>query len=71
MSKPGVEALKRVLTELGPVSPAGLDAVAGLTREVQLAKGDYFARAGEHPRALGFVLEGVLRAFLRSEDGRE
>ena len=71
MSKAGVEALERVLTQLSPVSPASLEAVAALTREVQLAKGDYFARAGEHPRALGFVLEGVLRAFLRSEDGRE
>jgi CRP-like cAMP-binding protein len=67
----GRQALQAVLRAAGPVSGVAVDDVLALARERVFAKNDSFATAGETPSELGFVVDGVFRAFLRNEDGRE
>jgi CRP-like cAMP-binding protein len=37
----------------------------------RLVKDDYFVKAGENANHIGFVLNGLLKKFYRTEDGRE
>jgi CRP-like cAMP-binding protein len=65
-----IAALKR--TELfGDLDQRGLDALASRAVERRLAKGELLFIAGGEASGLYVVVEGALRAFRESPDGRE
>jgi CRP-like cAMP-binding protein len=63
--------LKRYLHFLAPLSEESWEKLQSLFIEKELKKGDYFIKAGEFARDLGFLYEGVLRAFYRNTEGAE
>ena len=48
-----------------------LHAFTSLFREERLTKNDHFAQAGEYADQLGFLAEGVMRAYFRNKSGHE
>ncbi len=42
-----------------------------LFSEKKILKGDYFVEENSYPDQVGFILDGVLRAFYRTPDGNE
>lgn len=65
-----ISALKR--TELfGELEEADLNALASRAIEHRLARGQVLFVAGEEARGLYVIVEGALRAFRESVDGRE
>ena len=65
------EALARTLEHFGPLSEACLEALMERAIPRRLDKGAYFARAGQSSRSLGFILDGVFRAFPTTDNGTE
>lgn len=65
------QALQQFLNGLSPLSPATWEKVRLLFRERTLEKGEYFIREGQHAREIGFLAEGVIRAFYRNAQGQE
>ena len=62
---------KKYLTKLVPFSEIELEKFVSLFSKKQLKKNEYFAVEGEYSAQLGFVLEGVVRAFYRNNEGNE
>ncbi|WP_341836706.1 Crp/Fnr family transcriptional regulator [Chitinophaga pollutisoli] len=65
------QLLRHFLDNLTPLSPATWDNVRPLFRARTLEKGDYFIWEGQHAREIGFLVEGVIRAFYRNVQGQE
>lgn len=63
--------LTQLLQSISTIPESELAKVQEIFRPVQLAKGDFFARAGERPQTLGFVTSGLLRLYYIDPDGDE
>lgn len=65
------EALHHFLNRLTPISPATWEKVFPIFTEVQLEKGTHFIREGQLAREIGFLEEGIMRAYYRNTGGQE
>lgn len=63
--------LEAYFSSLAPLAPGTFQFVAALFREAPLKKYDYFALEGRVEKRIGFLTEGVVRAFYRTSDGAE
>jgi CRP-like cAMP-binding protein len=63
--------LKRLIDFLSPISQESWKKVKSLFVEKALKKGEYFIKAGEYAKEMGFVYEGIIRAFYRNNEGDE
>jgi CRP-like cAMP-binding protein len=59
------------ISQLWPLPDADWEALRELFSEIQLSRGDYFAREGSIENSIGFLRQGVIRAFYRSSEGTE
>lgn len=65
------DKLHRFLDNLTPIAPATWDRVQPLFMEGRLGKGEHFIREGQLAREIGFLAEGVMRAYYRNAAGQE
>lgn len=63
--------LHQLLQTLTPIPDVELRKAENIFQPVQLAKGDFFVRAGDVPQTLGFVLVGLLRLYYIDDNGNE
>lgn len=63
--------LKIYLETLVSFTESEMEVFISLFSKIQLKKNDYFAKEGEFSSKLGFVSNGVLRAFIRNKTGNE
>jgi len=63
--------LKRLINFLSPISQESWEKVKSLFIEKALKKGEYFVKAGEYAKEMGFLYEGIIRAFYRNIEGVE
>lgn len=63
--------LKRQLTALHPISEASWANVSALFSKKTLNKGDYFITEGQKASQIAFLQKGIVRAFYRTENGKE
>lgn len=66
-----MESLQAYLQQLSPLSAKTWQALQPLFQARPLAKGEYFIKAGEVASQIGFLEEGLLRAFYQTENGAE
>lgn len=59
------------LLQFGSLNPQQLDLIASKAAPLALPKEAYFLEAGQVPRRVGFVLEGVLRICYYNKQGQE
>src|SRR5690606_12601694 len=63
--------LKIYLEKLILFTENEMEIFVSLFSEIRLKKYDYFAKEGEYSSNLGFISEGVMRAFYRNKSGNE
>jgi CRP-like cAMP-binding protein len=63
--------LRTYIRTLLPLPEADWEAFGSLFSEAQLNRGDYFAEEDRFENSIGFLRQGVIRAFYRSPDGTE
>jgi|SRR6478609_9709295 len=63
--------LKEFLHSISPLSTASWNAVRALFKAADLNAGDFFTQEGEFCKEFAFLNEGVVRAYCRSENGKE
>lgn len=63
--------LKIYLEKLILFTENEMEIFVSLFSEIRLKKYDYFAKEGEYSSNLGFISEGVMRAFFRNKSGNE
>lgn len=68
---PEFESLIRRLERIHQLPPGGRERILPLLRIRNLAKEEYFLRAGQRPATVGFMTEGWLRYFHTDAEGRE
>lgn len=66
-----MEILKQYLDTISPLENETWESVKQLFIETKLNKGDYFIEEGPIAKQIGFLFEGVVRAFYRSNEGNE
>ena len=59
------------LNSISPVSDRTWNRLKTLFTESTLAKGDYFIEEGQIAKKIGFLQEGIVRAFYRNHEGIE
>jgi len=63
--------LKKYINSLNPVSEIGWEALHPIFSEKTLLKGEFFIEENQVATQIGFLQEGVIRAFYRSREGVE
>jgi CRP-like cAMP-binding protein len=66
-----MEKFLSYISAIQPLEPTAIAVVREVFRPLDLKKGDFFAVEGEYSARLGFVLEGVLRAYYQSPSGQQ
>jgi CRP-like cAMP-binding protein len=61
--------LKKYIDSINPISEIGWDALYSIFSEKVLLKGDYFIEEGHIANQIGFLQEGIIRAFYRTGEG--
>lgn len=63
--------LRVFFNKLSPISPESWDKISTLFRTKSLEKGENFIDDGEIAKEIGFLEDGIIRAFYRSSEGVE
>ncbi len=66
-----LNALRKAIEAYCPISNETWERFSQICDLIQLKKGQLFIRAGQTPRAIGFVYSGLLRAFTTDLNGNE
>lgn len=66
-----MDSLKKYLDQFISFNEKEWTAFSSLFAEVSLPKGTFFAREGQCEKHIGFLLNGVVRAFYRNSEGHE
>lgn len=66
-----LDKLHRFLDNLTPLRPGTWEQVQRLFSESRLGKREHFIREGQLAREIGFLAEGVMRAYYRNASGQE
>lgn len=67
----GVAELIRVMAGYAPLAESTCEALAAICRPRALRRGEVWVALGSRPRTVGFLVEGLMRAYAMTEDGRE
>lgn len=54
-----------------PIPEPSLSLLLNLFKPHQFKKNDFYARAGEHAKKIGFVQDGIMRAYYQNDKGEE
>ncbi len=66
-----MESFKSYLLQFTEVPALSLRELLDLFKSVELKKGEHFAQSGQVAKKLGFVKNGVLRAYYQNNEGEE
>ncbi len=67
----GLSALRRSIERHAKPSESDWQAMESFLRPLVLSSGEYFARQGERPQRLGFIISGLVRVFYSTPAGVE
>jgi len=67
----GLSALRRSIERHAKPSESDWQAMESILRPLVLSSGGYFARQGERPQRLGFIISGLVRVFYSTPEGEE
>ena len=59
------------LNKINPVKEVTFEKLQKSFKPLQLNKNDFFVREGEYAQQIGFLKEGVVRAFYSNQEGKE
>jgi len=59
------------INTISPIKPETFDALQKCFRLQKLYKNDFFVKDGVHAQKIGFLKEGIVRAFFLNEEGKE
>jgi len=65
------EKLKVFLNQISPLSEEVLEILLGHFHPKRIKKKDFFVREGEYTNRIGFLADGIFRAFFVDEHGKE
>lgn len=65
------EALHHFLNCLTPITPVTWEKVHPLFTEARFEKGEHFIREGQVAREIGFLEQGIMRAYYRNTAGQD
>ena len=63
--------LQEYLNQISPISKATFEALEKCFRPIQLKKNEFFVREGEFAQQIGFLKNGIVRAFFLNQEGKE
>jgi CRP-like cAMP-binding protein len=63
--------LEKAIKKLSDIPDELIKQLSSICREQVIKKGEYFICAGEFPKQMGFILEGLFRLYYMDEDGNE
>lgn len=66
-----MEAFQKYILQISPVSAESLQVIAGLFRPIKLKKNEFFVKEGAFAKRIGFLKEGIVRAFFMNAEGKE
>ncbi len=65
------EIFQQYINQITPLGPQALDQLYACFHPVSFKKGDYFVKAGAYAQQVGFMYEGIVRAFFLNQEGKE
>lgn len=71
MNNNGLNGLFTFLNQLTPITATTKELVAGLFTHTTLHKGNYFIKEGQLAREIGFLHNGIVRAYYANNEGFE
>lgn len=66
-----MENFKAYIQQFGNIREETLVELKANFKQIQLSKKDFFSRDGEYARKVGFLEKGIIRAFIRTYEGKE
>lgn len=66
-----MKELKEYLNQISPIEADTFDELQKCFKPIELQKNDFFVREGEYARQIGFLHEGIVRAFFLNQEGKE
>lgn len=66
-----MEFFQKYINQVGSISPESLQAILGLFRPIKLKKNDFFVKEGAFAKQIGFLQEGIVRAYFMNREGKE
>lgn len=66
-----MEELIAYIAKISPIKGATIDALQRCFEPSELNKNEFFVREGEYARQIGFLKQGVVRAFFLNQEGKE
>lgn len=65
------ESLKQSMNSYFPLSDKTWSKIEGICKPVKFNAGECFVQAGQQPRRFGFLVSGLMRAFVTDTNGKE
>lgn len=59
------------ILQFGSLSQQQIDFISKKAKEVKLPKDDYFLEAGKVLKKVGFIIDGIVRVYYYSDEGKE
>lgn len=66
-----MEAFKKYINAISPIAEGTFEELQECFEPIELKKNDYFAGESEYANRIGFLKEGIVRAFFLNQDGKE
>lgn len=66
-----MKEFKAYINKISPIRGAALVELQQCFKLIQLRKQEFFVREGEYAQQVGFLKEGIVRAFFLNNDGKE
>ncbi len=66
-----MKELYNFFNAISPLQKSSWDVMKNIFKEHSLKKGDYFVEEGEVTKKVGFLINGIIRAFYRNHEGVE
>ena len=63
--------LERHIKQFGSLDKAALEQLKNCFKPSSLGKNEFFSREGRYSKSVGFLREGIIRAFFTGEGGKE
>lgn len=69
--QPPMKEFKTYINKIAPIKKETFEALQKWFKPLRLLKNEFFVREGEYVGQIGFLKEGIVRAFFLTPDGKE
>jgi len=66
-----MKTFKEYINRISPLEQETFDELQKCFKLIELKKNDFFIREGEYAQQIGFLKEGIVRAFFLNQEGKE